>query len=71
MSKNRKNMGKSKESVAGRLRRMTPGERLEVSLRRVKYMSVAGALYRLRLEGMEYTSMISPDRKHVTVERIS
>lgn len=71
MLKNRKNMGKSKESVAGRLRRMTPGEKLNVSLRKTKYMSLASTLYRLRLEGLEYASAISPDRKFVTVERIS
>ena len=71
MLKNSKIMQESKTSMAETLRRMGRGETVSIALGPVKYMSVASTLYRLRLEGMEYTSRISPDKTYVTVIRIS
>lgn len=64
-------MANSKKSMHQTILQMAPGDMIRISLADVKYVSVSTALYRARLEGGEYKSRLSGDRKAVIVERIS
>lgn len=63
-------MENTKKSVASRIKELQPGCSIAISLTECKYQSIASTLYRLRIEGLNFSSSISGDKSSVIVQRI-